>query len=168
SVEDRMRRGVGERQRAARAEGLLALRVLRQVEAEVRQLLIIRVDDDVADVALLFFRREDDRDAAYLDDLGDAPYDRVEDLVKVEGARQGLGELEHHLRVLLLARELLRVRPQPQLAAHAPDELCWPQRRGDAVVGAAPERGVDGGLRRLRQEGEDGHLPWGRTVAQRP
>ena len=99
-LEQRVRRGVGDDERLAAREHLLDLGVLREVDGQIAELLVVARGDDVADVARL--AHEDDAHAVDPRDLGDALDDREEDAAEVEVRRERLRELEDDLRVLLL------------------------------------------------------------------
>ena len=100
----------GDDERLAAREHLLDLGVLREVDGQVAQLLVVARGDDVADVARL--AHEDDAHAVDARDLGDALHDGEEDAAEVEVRRERLGELEHDARVLLLLRRAASIAPR--------------------------------------------------------
>ena len=116
----------------------LDLGVLAQVDRQVAQLLVVARGDDVADVALVAH----EHDAAAIDarDLGDAAHDREEDVAEVERGGERLRELQHDLRVALLAAERVDVLAHAELPADARHELDRPEGLADEVVGARPRR----------------------------
>ena len=153
-----MGRDVGDDERLAAREHLLDLGVLREIDRQVAQLLVVAGGDDVADVARL--AHEDDAHAIDLGDLGDALHDGEEDAAEVEVRRQGLRELEHEPRVLLLLRQRLDEAAQAKLPAYARDELDGLEGLADEVVGA----GLEGLARSPRRpRGPSARRPAGRA-----
>ncbi len=163
-----MRRRVGDGQRLAGAEDLLDLRVLREVEAQIGELLVVTRDHHVADVLLARFRGEDDGDAGDVHDVGDAPDHGVEDLAEVEGRSQRLGQLEHDLSVLLLVGEGLHEAAHAELGADPCGQLRGGERPPYDVVRADLEGALEGGaIVRIRDE-HGGDLSDARVSAQLP
>ena len=159
-----MRRHVGDDERLAAREHLLDLGVLREVDGQVAQLLVVARGDDVADVARL--AHEDDAHAVDLRDLGDALDDREEDAAEIEVRRQRLRELEDEPRVLLLLRERLDEAANAELPADARDELDGLERLAHEVVGARLEGPRDLLVGLERREHDDGQVARLRPRAQ--
>src|SRR5690242_190772 len=103
-------------------QDLLNLWVLRQAQLEVRHAVIVAGGDHVAH-ARFVVRRQHDRYAIDLYDLGDAAHHREQDVVEVHRRSQSPGELTGQLSITLLARELLAHAVGPQQLAQAWTEL---------------------------------------------
>ncbi len=126
-LEQRVRRDVGDDERLAAREHLLDLGVLREVDGQIAQLLVVARGDDVADVARL--AHEDDAHAVDPRDLGDALDDGEEDAAEVEVRRERLRELEDE-----------RARPAPSCASAS----TQPRRRSCPRMRATSSTGLKG------------------------
>src|SRR5690348_5144968 len=115
-----MRRSVFDDERRIAREHLLDLGILREIDGQVAELLVVRRGHDVTNVLLL--ANEDDGDAVDLRNLGETLNDREEDAAEVEVRREGLRQLEDDLRILLFLTELLHRRAEAELPADARHE----------------------------------------------
>ncbi len=140
-LEQRVRRRVADDEHLAALEHLLDLGVLRELDRQVPQRLVVARRDDVADVRV--FAHEHDRDAVDARDLGDSLDDREENAAKIEVRRERLRHLEDDVGVALLALELLHRRAEAELPADARDELDRAERLAHEVVGARLESARD-------------------------
>ena len=163
-LEQRVRRSVSDDEHLATLEHLLDLGVLRQLDREIAQRLVIARGDDVADIGV--FAHEHDRHAVDTRDLGDSLHDREEDPAEVEVRRERLRHLEHDLGVTLLALELIHRRAQVKLPTDAGDELDRSKRLAHEVVRSRLEGSRDLGVGIERREHEHRYVTRLGTRAQ--
>ncbi len=164
-VEERVRRRVLDDERLARGHHLLDLGVLAEVDGQVPQLLVVAGGDHVADVALV--PHQDDAAPIDARHLGDAAHHGEEDVAEVEGGRERLGELEHHLGVALLAAQGLDVLAHAELPADAGHQLDRAEGLADEVVGARLEGAGHVVVRVERGEHHHRDVGGARIVAER-
>ena len=91
-LEKRMGRHVGDDEGLAAREHLLDLGVIREVDRQIAQLLVVARGDHIAESPRL--AHEDDAHPIDLGHFGDALHDREQDAAEVEVRRQGPRELE--------------------------------------------------------------------------
>ena len=159
-VEERVGTRVAMTRGSPRRHDLADLGILVQIDGQIAQLLVVARGDDVADVA--FVANEHDAAAIDLGHLGDAADDGEEDVAKIEGRRERLGQLEHDLGVALArasASMYSRIRSCPRIASDelgGPGTACERNRRRPTRRRSRPRR-------RRRGRREHDH----RNVAQR-
>ena len=125
----------------AAGEHLRDLGVVREIDGQVAELLVVAGGHDVTHVPRL--SDEDDADPIDLRDLGDALDDSEEDAAKVEVRREGLGELEDEAGILFLLGEGVDDDAEAELPANARHELHRLEGLSNEVVCAGLESSSD-------------------------
>ena len=155
-LEERVGGDVGDDEGLAAREHLLDLGVLREIDGQVAQLLVVARGDDVADVARL--AHEDDAHAVDLRHLGDALHDREEDAAEVEVRGERLRELEDDCASCSFLASASTTPRSAELPADARHELDRLERLADEVVGARLEGRAISSSRVERGEHDDGQV----------